>query len=149
MRRPASCSNLSVKRKMYVFELCKRFWIFLVGQNQLPPNSNWNEFNKKKFHSIHRILSDDELHLLEIPEPPTIVSKIDNRSSIGSGSAITTELKATKSATNKSQHQYQQSQSSIIYENENVHEHIETASTDVKSAINNLKNIIQKLQSVN
>lgn len=116
---------------------------------------------KPIFHSF-RILSEDDLHLLEIPEPPTIVSKTDNRSSIGSGSAITTEPKmsttttaATKTpmATNKIQHPtYQQSQSSIIYENDqisNAHEPSEMASiVNGNSSINNLKNCIQKLQSV-
>lgn len=108
------------------------------------------KFPKHKFnqiaHFFYRILSEDDLHLLEIPEPPTIASKIDNRSSIGSCSAITSEPKAstTKMAANKSHHPYQQSQSSIMFEHDN--EQIE--SMDGKSAINNLKNIIQKLQSV-
>lgn len=111
---------------------------------------------------LFRILSEDDLHLLEIPEPPTIVSKTDNRSSIGSGSAITTEPKmsttttaATKAPmpTNKIQHPiYQPSHSSIIFENDqisNVNEPSEMASIiNGNSSINNLKNCIQKLQSV-
>lgn len=91
--------------------------------------------------------------MFEIPEPPPIISKIDNRSSIESGSGITIDPKPPKSATNKLQQQYQQSHSSIIFEHENAsnaHEPStnEMTSTDVKSAINNLKNIIQKQQSV-
>lgn len=100
--------------------------------------------------------------MLEIPEPPTIVSKTDNRSSIGSGSAITTEPKmsttttaATKTmATNKIQHPtYQQSHSSIIFENDqvsNANEPIEMSASIINgnSSMNNLKNCIQKLQSV-
>lgn len=106
------------------------------------------------FFFLHRILSEDDLHLLEIPEPPTIVSKTDNRSSIGSGSAITSEPKAsTKITLNKSQQQYQPSQSSIMFEMNdnasNAHDPIETASTDEKSSINHLKNIVHKLQTVN
>lgn len=60
---------------------------------------------------------------------------------------MTSEAKVsiTKSSSNKSQHPYQQSQSSIMCEHDN--EAVE--STDGKSAINNLKNIIQKLQTVN
>lgn len=112
-----------------------------------------------------RILSEDDLHLLEIPEPPTIVSKTDNRSSIGSGSAITTEPKMsitttaaagkkTPMVTNKMQQHptYQQSHSSIIFENDqmsNVNEPSEMASIlNGNSSMNNLKNCIQKLQSV-
>lgn len=119
---------------------------------------------------LHRILSEDDLHLLEIPEPPTIVGKADNRSSIGSGSVITSigpKVSSTKDISNKSQqqlqqhhhhqqhdhHQYSQSQSSIAFENENmsnIQATIETASTaDVKTVINHLKNCIQKLQCVN
>lgn len=147
MRRPASCSNLSVKRKMFVSKKFERvFSVVLI-----------------KWHlSICSILSEDDLNLLEIPEPPTIVSKTDNRSSIGSGSAITTEPKmsitATKTpmATNKVQSHpatYQPSHSSIIFENDqisNVNEPSEMASImNGNSSINNLKNCIQKLQSVN
>ncbi|XP_055310223.1 uncharacterized protein LOC129573573 [Sitodiplosis mosellana] len=122
MRRPASCSNLSVKRKI--------------------------------------ILSEDDLHLFEIPEPPTIISKNDNRFSIGSGSAIMSEAKvsATKTANpnkapppplqQQSYHQY--SHSSIIFENDhdsNRPAHIPSAnSNEEKSCINNLKNIIHKLE---
>lgn len=110
-----------------------------------------------------RILSEDDLHLLEIPEPPTIVSKIDNRSSIGSGSGITTEPKITTptaataaiktNATHKAHPStYQQSHSLIIYENDhcsNANESIEMASIlNGNSSINNFKNCIQKLQSV-
>lgn len=72
-------------------------------------------------------MSQDDLNLLEIPEPPTVMSKIDNRSSCESGSAITS---AGRRQLNKSgidlqsrhnkQHQYQHSQSSVLNENENV-----------------------------
>lgn len=109
--------------------------------------------------SSSRFLSEDDLHLLEIPEPPTIreestptiVRKDDNRSSVGSGSANTNDEKAStmKTASNKSQPQYQHSQSSIICENHNVsNRHVTLESTEEKSCINNLKNIIHKLNIV-
>lgn len=102
---------------------------------------------------MHRILSEDDLHLLEIPEPPTIVSKNDNRSSIGSGSAITTDPKIStmKIASNKSQNPLHQSQSSVVFENDNMSNaelSIQIASNMDKSSVNNLKNMLHKLQSV-
>lgn len=56
-----------------------------------------------------------------------------------------------KSASNKSQNPYQQSQSSVIFENDNVSNvdlSVQVASNEEKSYINNLKNMIQKLQTV-
>lgn len=100
-------------------------------------------------------MSEDDLHLFEIPEPPTIINKNDNRSSIGSGSAITTDPKTgTKATSNKSQSliQYQQSQSSITYENNNVpnaQDQLPSRSSEEKSCTNDLKNIIHKLERVN
>lgn len=102
------------------------------------------------FEYFFRILSEDDLHLLELPEPPpVIINKNDNRSSISSGSAITSDPKASATkATNKSQQPstYQQSQSSIICENDNPHE--PSTSPNEKNCINNVKNIIHKLQCV-
>lgn len=93
------------------------------------------------------------MHLFEIPEPPTIVSKNDNRSSIGSGSAITTDPKPeTKAIANKSPAPYQQSQSSIAYENDtlpNAQDSMPSRSHEEKSCINHMKNVIQKLERVN
>lgn len=56
-----------------------------------------------------------------------------------------------KTASNKSQNPYQQSQSSVIFENDNVSNvdlSVQVASNEEKSYINNLKNMIQKLQTV-
>lgn len=96
-------------------------------------------------------MNEDDLHLFEIPEPPTIISKID-RSSIESGSAITTDLKTgTKATSSHAQPLYQQSQSSITYENNNVpnaQDHTPCKSSEEKSCINDLKNIIHKLERV-
>lgn len=98
-------------------------------------------------------MSEDDLHLFEIPEPPTVVTKNDNRSSIGSGSAITTEPKPeTKAIDNKSQTHYQQSQSSTMYENDalpNAQDSMPSRSHEEKSCINHMKNVIQKLERVN
>lgn len=106
---------------------------------------------------MYRILSEDDLHLFEIPEPPTIISKNDHRSSIGSGSAILCEAKVSSAKMvdpNKiPQQQYHQcSHSSIIFENDqdlNRQSHISSANTNEdKSCINNLNNIIHKLEIV-
>lgn len=63
-------------------------------------------------------MSEDDLNLLEIPEPPTMLSKIDNRSSCESGSAITSvgQRQINKS---RSDLQSQHSQSSLLSKNEN------------------------------
>lgn len=56
-----------------------------------------------------------------------------------------------KTASNKSQNPYQQSQSSVIFENDNISNvdlSVQVASNEEKSYINNLKNMIQKLQTV-
>lgn len=56
-----------------------------------------------------------------------------------------------KTASNKSQNPYQQSQSSVIFENDNVSNvdlSVQVASNEEKSYINNLKNMIQKLETV-
>lgn len=102
---------------------------------------------------MFRVLSEDDLDLFEIPEPPTVISKIDNRSSIGSGSAITTDPKIStaKIASNKLQPQYVQSQSSVCFENDNMSNmelSVRVASNEEKTSINNLKNMIHKLQTV-
>lgn len=72
-------------------------------------------------------MGHDDLNLLEIPEPPTMMSKIDNRSSCESGSAITSagQRQINKSGSDlqlrhHKQHQYQHSQSSLLNENENI-----------------------------
>lgn len=72
-------------------------------------------------------MSQDDLNLLEIPEPPTMISKFDNRSSCESGSAITSagQRQINKSGSDlqlrhHKQHQYQHSQSPFRNENENV-----------------------------
>lgn len=104
-------------------------------------------YQKKNWFS--RILSQDDLHLLALPEPPTVICKNDNRSSLSSGSVIASDPKAsvaTENSFNKSQNPYQQEQSSTIFENIQTQE--ENTSPDEKSCMNNLKNIIHKLESV-
>lgn len=74
-------------------------------------------------------MSQDDLNLLEIPEPPTMMSKINNRSGCESGSAITSagQRQINKSGSDlqsqhHKQHQYQHQhsrQSSLLNENEN------------------------------
>lgn len=111
---------------------------------------------KREFIFLYRILSEDDLHLFEIPEPPTIISKNDNRSSIGSGSAILCDTKvssAKMSDPNKvPQQQYHQcGHSSIIFESDqdlNRQVHISRANADEDKSCNNLKNIIHKLEIV-
>lgn len=108
---------------------------------------------KSKNNVLCRILSEDDLHLLEIPEPPTIISKHDS----GGSSAITSaKVSGTKTATavgkipQQSYHPY--SNSSIIFENDhstNRQAHSEcTILNEEKGCINNLKNIIHKLEIV-
>lgn len=99
----------------------------------------------------YRISSEDDLHLLEIPEPPTIVSKNDDHFGIDRSSAITTDAKISgmKTAPNKSP--YHHSQSSFIFENDNVSNHqnpIPSTSTEERGCMNNLKNVVHKLEIV-
>lgn len=92
-------------------------------------------------------MSQDDLNLLEIPEPPTLVSKIDNRSSCGSGSGITSggrKQSPTKSTSEiQYRHKPQQSQSSMINEIDEG-----TQSTEEKITANDPKNSTQKLPNV-
>lgn len=116
---------------------------------------------------MNRTLSQDDINLLEIPEPPEIVStKIDNQSNLGGGgsssySGIGDRRHSPSKIVNKSGHQqlnqqasYQQSQSSTIFENDNESNMPETilgisnASNEDKSTMNDLKNSIQKLENV-
>lgn len=118
------------------------------------------------------MLSVDEMHLLEIPEPPEIVFKSNNASNCNS--SIISAMPDRKSSSEKNllklnqnqqhnfqhhqlQHQHQQlpsQQSSTIFENENEHEtesnipeiFIETPASD-KSTFNDYKNTIQKLEN--
>lgn len=110
------------------------------------------------------MLSVDEMHLLEIPEPPEIVFKSENpsncNSSVISGVAErknSLDKSAAKAAHNhqchfqQQQHQQLPSQpSSTIFESENepnVPEiYLETPASD-KSSLNDLKNTIQKLEN--
>lgn len=114
-----------------------------------------------------RTLSQDDINLLEIPEPPEIVSnKIDNQSNCGGGGSTSysgipdrrnsPSKSAYKNGNQQSNQQqcYQQSQSSTIFENDNESNMpetvlgISTASTEDKSTMNDLKNSIQKLENV-
>lgn len=100
-------------------------------------------------------MSQDDLNLLEIPEPPPITSKLDTRS--GNTSAITSadrRQQTTGKSGCKSQQHYQcpQSQSSTIFEIDdasNLPDTGQTASMDEKSSVNDLKNTIEKLENVN
>lgn len=115
-----------------------------------------------------RTLSQDDINLLEIPEPPEIVSnKVDNQSNLGGGggsssysgiadrrnSPIKVAYKSGNQQLNQQQ-SYQQSQSSTIFENDNESNMPETilgisaASTEDKSTMNDLKNSVQKLENV-
>lgn len=94
-------------------------------------------------------MSHDDLNLLEIPEPPTTMSKIDNRSSCESGSAITSagQRQINKSGSDlqlrhHKQHQYQNSQSSLLNENENEEGHVSTNEDSVY--VNEQKSIKQR-----
>lgn len=123
--------------------------------------SQFESENKCLFFSF-RTLSQDELNLLEIPEPPEINSKIENRSNCGF--SVTDRKQLNAKATYKSsghqqhqqhqhQHQYPQSQSSTILENDNESNALETiigtsVSMEDKSTLNDLKNTIQKLENV-
>lgn len=116
--------------------------------------------------SVHRTLSQDEINLLEIPEPPEIVAnKIDNQSNCGGGSSSYSGIGDRRGSPSKiaykggghqvnQQQSYQQSQSSTIFENDNESNMPETilgisaASTEDKSTMNDLKNSIQKLENV-
>ncbi|XP_031620520.1 uncharacterized protein LOC116339048 [Contarinia nasturtii] len=99
IRRPASCSNFSMKRKI--------------------------------------ILSEDDLHLLEIPELPTLITS-------------DVKLSTIKTASNKSQDHYNNSQSSIIFENDIASIHQESGPSELieeeRGSNNNLKNTIHKLE---
>lgn len=98
-----------------------------------------------------RILSEDDLHLFEIPEPSKIVSKNDNRSSICSSSAITSETKLpeTKTATsNKITLQQTHHQYSLEYLSNCPPHVLNITSNEEKSCLNHFKNIIQKLEIV-
>lgn len=129
-------------------------WVMSIHVNHL---ASWN-----------RTLSQDDINLLEIPEPPEIVStKIDNQSHLGGGagsssySGIGDRRHSPSKSVNKSGHQqliqqasYQQSQSSTIFEHDNESNLPETilgisnASNEDKSTMNDLKNSIQKLENV-
>lgn len=123
MRRPASCSNLSVKRK-----LCVQYKFILK-----------NVHLSITFLVLSRILSEDDLHLLEIPELPTMI-------------ASDVRFSTNKIASNKSQPHYNNSQSSIIFENDIISTRQGPFSSDIVvegDCINNLKNTIHKLEMVN
>lgn len=82
------------------------------------------------------ILSQDDLNLLEIPEPPTLISKVDNRSSCGSSSALTSDRKYSP---NKSLSDLQMRQKpSIVAESEHIYEPMQTLSAEKKSPRKNV-----------
>lgn len=112
-------------------------------------------------------MSQDDINLLEIPEPPEVVSnKIDDQSNCSGGGnssysgfpdrRSSPSKGAYKSGNQQSNQQqcYQQSHSSTIFENDNESNLPETilgisaASTEDKSTMNDLKNSIQKLENV-
>lgn len=105
----------------------------------------------------HSILSEDDLNLLEIPEPPTVNSKMDNRSSCGSGSMIVsgerkqlTSAKPMQCKSMQQQHHHHHCHLSTQIENaSHLNDTIQTASTDGKVSMNDLRNTIQKLENVN
>lgn len=132
----------------------------------MPFNKVQKAFGSKSLIHSHRTLSQDDINLLEIPEPPEIVNnKIDNQSNCGGGGSSYSGIadrrhspskSAYKSGTQQSNQQqsYQQSQSSTIFENDNESNLPETilgvsvASNEDKSTMNDLKNSNQKLENV-